>query len=162
MAARLIREGLDAANMTAAATSGGGASGGLEAARRKSFFGTALASLALVSTIFGTAYVVLTETGRDWLSTQLKDHTNLPGANFIYENFVRWFTDPSRDKLLPDFPPEIASSEHQPRTLILDLVSRFYFGRYLYTYARAHAAPNNTGGHPRPSRVESRVRMENG
>ena len=75
---------------------------------------TIVLSLLVTAAVGGTAYVTLTEQGKELLRS-----SNIPGVSFVYENLVKPFADPIRDKLLPDFPP-LQPGEVMPKTLVLD------------------------------------------
>jgi import inner membrane translocase subunit TIM50 len=58
--------------------------------------------------------LTLTEQGKELLKT-----SELPGAAFVYENMIKPFADPIRDKLLPDLPP-LEPGQLSIKTLIVD------------------------------------------
>lgn len=116
---------------------------GLEKMAQKSAFSTVLISAALASLVGSGGYFLLTESGHEKFNNFLKDngyltmpsavsssssvpsketfHSNIPGVNWFYDTFISSFTAPTRQKLLPDFPPEMVAANQIPRTLVIDL-----------------------------------------
>jgi import inner membrane translocase subunit TIM50 len=75
---------------------------------------TIVLSMLLTGSVGSAAYLTLTEQGKELLKT-----SDLPGAAFVYENLIKPFADPIRDKLLPDFPP-LEPGLIIPKTLVVD------------------------------------------
>jgi len=75
---------------------------------------TIVLSLLLTGGVGASAYFTMTEQGKEALKS-----SNFPGAQLIYENVIKPFADPIRDKLLPDFPP-IEPGQIPLKTLVVD------------------------------------------
>jgi import inner membrane translocase subunit TIM50 len=75
---------------------------------------TIVLSLLLTGVVGSAAYLTLSEQGKEVLR-----QSNFPGASFIYENLIKPFAEPIRDKLLPDFPP-FEPGQYIPKTLVID------------------------------------------